>query len=186
MGKRAELELEAIRLYADGKEIPAISAAIGVSKNSLRAWKKRAGDEWDDARQVTRKSVIANTEDAASRVRRSREIAAQMLGDARSQSDLGLALNQALQSGIYDLIGRIQTIDIDDEETVSRAIDQVSTMTLSLGRLETAALRNMKNVQEIRKQALQDAADVVGEEARAQGMDEAQAEFWMKKVLTVV
>lgn len=38
---------------------------------------------------------------------------------------------------------------------------------------------------EARKAAIDEAAAVVGETARAQGMDEAQAEFWMKKVLGV-
>jgi hypothetical protein len=36
-----------------------------------------------------------------------------------------------------------------------------------------------------RKAALTSAANVIGEEARAQGMDAAQAEFWLKKVLSV-
>jgi hypothetical protein len=170
MGKRAELELEAIRLYAEGKEIPTISELISVSQNSLREWKKRAGNEWDEARQVTRTSVVANTEDARSRVRRSREIAAQIMGDSRSQSDMGLALNQALQSGIYDLIGQIQTIDIDDEDAVSRAIERVNMLTLSLGRLETAAFRNTKNEQEIRKKALEDAAKEVEKTAKQEGV----------------
>jgi len=185
MGKRAELELEAIRLYAEGKEIPAISDLIGVSQNSLREWKKRAGDEWDEARRVTRNSVVANTEDVGSRVRRSREIASKLLGDSRSQSDMGLALNQALQSGIYDLIGQIQTIDIDDEDAVSRAIERVNMLTLSLGRLETAAFRNTKNEQEIRKKALEDAADAVEKTAVQQGMNAEQAAFWRQQVLGV-
>jgi len=185
LGKRAELELEAIRLYADGKEIPAISDAIGVSENSLRQWKKRAGNEWDEARQVTRKSVITNTEDAASRVRRSREIASQILGDARSQSDMGMALNQALQSGLYDLIGQIQTIDIDDDDAVNRAIERVNLLTLALGRLETAAFRNTKNEQEIRKKALEDAAKAVETVAKKGGISEQTVQEIRRQILGI-
>ena len=189
MGKRAELELEAIRLYADGKEVPTISRQLGVSENSLYAWKKRAGNEWDDARQVTRKSVIANTEDAGSRVRRSKDIAAQLMGDARCRSDVGLGLNQALQSGIYDLIGLIQTINIDDEEAVSRSIERINMLSLTLGRLETSAFRNTKNEQEIRKnereKALNEAADSVEKAAVQQGMNAEQAAFWRQQVLGV-
>ncbi len=183
MGKRAELELEAIRLYAEGKEIPAIAETIGVSQNSLRDWKKRAGDEWDDARQVTRQSVIANTEDAGSRVRRSREIASQLMGDARSQSDLGLGLNQALQTGIYDLIGLIQTVDMADDDAINRAMERVNLLTLSLGRLETAAFRNTKNEQEIRKKALEEAAKTATSTARQAGVSEETVDAIWRDVL---
>ena len=44
MGKRAEKEQAAIELYAGGMEIPQVSAELGVSENSLREWRKRAGE----------------------------------------------------------------------------------------------------------------------------------------------
>jgi len=191
MGKRQELELEAIRLYADGLEIPEISKRSReedwyVSENTLRKWKDRAGNEWQDARKAARQSQLVSMEDVGSRLRRSREIASQLMGSAKHQSDMGMALNQALQTGIYDLIGQIQTIDVEDEAAIDAAIERVNMLTLSLSRLETSAFRNNKTVVEIRKQALGDAAQAVGEEARAQGMDDEQAEFWMKKILGVV
>jgi len=158
MGKRQELELDAIRLFAEGNEIPAISEQIGVSENSLRQWKKRAGTEWQDARKAARQSQLVSMEDVGSRLRRSREITSQLLGDARSQSEMGMALNQALQTGIYDLMGQIQTIDVEDGAAIDAAIERVNMLTLSLGRLETAAFRNNKTVVEIRKKALEDAA----------------------------
>jgi hypothetical protein len=161
MGKRQELELEAIRRYAAGEEIPAISEVIGVSENSLRKWKQRAGTEWQDARKAARQSRLASMEDVGKRIRRSQEITAQLLGDAKSQSGMGLVLNQALQTSIYDLIGQIQTLDVDDEDAINTALDRVNLLTLALGRLETAAFRNNKTVAEIRKQALVDAADAV-------------------------
>ena len=51
--------------------------------------------------------------------------------------------------------------------------------------LAKASINVKKFIQDARLKALTEAAAVVGEEARAQGMDEAQAEFWMKKILGV-
>jgi len=158
MGKRAELELDAIRLFAGGMEIPAISAAIGVSENSLRDWKKRAGNEWDEARTAARKINIANMEGVGARLGRTREITARLSGDSKNQSSMGLILNQTMQSAIYDLLGQLQTAGIEDFETMTSAINQINTLTLSLGRLEAAASVSVKRDAEIRKQALDDVA----------------------------
>lgn len=193
MGKR-DHELDAIRLYADGMEISDISKLSRdqgwyVSENSLRAWKKRAGTEWDDARAAARKTQLADMEDVGSRIRRSREIASQLMGSSKDQSAVGLVLNQTLQTMLYDLMNQMRTSEINPDEmgNISKLLVNLS---LVLGRTEQAASMNLKREQDIRKEerekALQDAAAVVGETARAQGMDDAQAEFWMKKILGVV
>lgn len=190
MSKRQELELQAIRLYADGKDIPEISQISRdenwyVSENTLRKWRDRAGTEWQDARKVTRQSTLVNLEDVGSRIRRAREIATQMTGSAKDQNDIGLMLNQGLQVMLYDLMGKINTASVDPDE-LGGLTKMINNLTLALGRTEQSMARNQKTVADIRKAALQAAANVIGEEARAQGMDEAQAEFWMKKVLGVV
>lgn len=184
MGKRADLENTAIRLYAEGSEIPQISIAIGVSENSLRKWKSRAGTEWEDARAACRKSYIGSFEEVGARLRRSREITAQLTGDIGNSGQMGLILNETIRTMLYDLFGQVQTAGIDGEK-MGATIDQLKGLALTLQRTEAAANLNVKREAEIRKQALADAADAIGEEARAQGMDEAQAEFWMKKVLGV-
>jgi hypothetical protein len=169
MGKR-DREIDAIRLYADGTEIPdiaKISKKEGwyVSENTLRDWKKKAGPEWDDARAAARKSSLVNMEDVGSRLRRSREIASQLMGDSKDQGAVGMVLNQALQTGIHDLIGQIQTINFGDDDAVDRNIERINKLTLSLGRTEQSASINQKREREIRKdereKALQDAADAV-------------------------
>lgn len=184
MGKRAELEPRAIELYVD-MEIPEISKALGVSENTLRKWKKWAGSEWDDARKAARKGLISSMEDVGARLRRSREITAQLSGDVANQGKMGMILNETLRTMMFDILNQVSTAEIDPEE-MGATISQLNKLTLMLQRAETATSRNMKNEQEIRKKALEDAAEVVGETARAQGMDEAQAEFWMKKILGVV
>lgn len=184
MGKRQELELEAMRRYAEGMEIPAISVEIGVSENSLRDWRKRAGTEWDDARRAARQSQIASMEDVGSRLRRSREIATQMMGSAKDQSAVGMVLNQTLQTMLYDLMSQIDTtaIDSDDMKNMSKLLGNFS---LILGRTEQSASINLKREQEIRKQALNDAADSVEKAAVQQGMNAEQAMFWRQQVLGV-
>lgn len=153
MGKRGELEIEAIRLYADGDEIPAISAKLDVSENSLRAWKKRAGKEWDTARRVARADSIVAIEDVGSRLRRSREIAAQLTKDATGQGGMGRVLNQTVQTLLYDLMDKIDTAGIDPGEMTKLIAD----FSLIVGRTEQSATINMKREAEIRKQALAEA-----------------------------
>jgi transposase-like protein len=173
MGKRQELELEAIRLFADGNEIPAIAGLIDVSENSLRDWKKRAGTEWQEARAAARKSQLTDMEDVGSRLRRSREIASQIIGSSKDQGAVGMVLNQTLQTMLYDLMNQMDTavIDPDDMGRMSKLLGNIS---LVLGRTEQAANINMKREREIRKdereQALQDAAETMSTTAAAAGV----------------
>lgn len=59
-GARARLEPLAFRMFAEGQTLDQISAALGVSRQSLSEWKsrtRRAGeelDEWDRAREQKR------------------------------------------------------------------------------------------------------------------------------------
>ena len=170
MGKRSEQEPEAIRLYAEGKETPQISAELGVSENSLRAWKKRAGSEWDEARAACRKGMVASFEDARARLRRSREITDRISGDLQSQGDMGAIINGALRTMMYDVVNQITTTDILDAEQMTATIDQMNRLTLMLNRAETAAERNRKTAKEIRKQALEDAAKTMEATAKQEGV----------------
>jgi hypothetical protein len=167
MGKRADMEFEAIRLYADGREIPAISQELDISENSLRAWKKRAGNEWDEARRDARKDQLTAMEDVGSRLRRSREITAQLTGDVKDQGTMGLVLNQTIQTMLYDLLGQMQTAEVVD---MSSSIDMMKGLALTLARTEQAAVLNQKREAEIRKLAIEQAADRAAHVAQAAGV----------------
>ena len=182
MGKRGEKEQQAIELYAGGMEIPALSTELGVSENSLRAWRRRAGDEWDTARSSFRKGVL---EDVGSRLTRARVAANALTGNAKDQGNLSLVLNQALQTMLWDVMGQMQTTDILDAEEMTASIDQIKGLALTLQRTEAAANLNIKRVAEIRKQAIGDVADVVEKAAVQQGMNAEQAAFWRSQVLGV-
>lgn len=121
------------------------------------------------------------------KLRQSRDVAEMYIAKvgAAPQGQMGLLINEILRTLAFDLSLKIQDAALDDPETLAATIDQVKALALAVQRLEQSATINVKRAAEIRKQALADAANAVGEEARAQGMDEAQAEFWMKKVLGV-
>lgn len=165
MGKRSELEPAAIRLYADGMEIPQIAAELGVSENSLREWKKRAGKEWDEARANFRKGQVASFEDVGRRVQRAREIADRISVDARIQGKVGSVLNQSLQTMVYDVMEQMQTTGILDPETMTATIDQMKGLALTIQRMETAANQNLKREAEIRKQTIEAAVTEVKKKA---------------------
>jgi hypothetical protein len=170
MGKRAEMEQVAIQLYAEGKEIPQISIELEVSENSLREWKKRAGNEWDEARAVCRKAFLAGMESVGSRLSRSRDIAATITGDAKNQGKVGLVLNQAIQTMIYDIIGQLQTVEILDAEAMTASIEQVKGLSLILQRSEASAALNLKREADIRKLTLEQAAETVEKTAKLEGV----------------
>ena len=172
MGKRAELEQQAIEQYAGGSEIPQISKELGVSENSLRTWKKRAGDEWDEARAVCRKGMLASMEDVGSRLRRSREIAAALGGQAglQSQGQMGQVVNELLRSLLFDLTAKVQTAGILDGEEMAATIDQLKGLALTMHRLEGAANLNLKREAEIKKQVLEQAVETVEKTAQLEGV----------------
>jgi hypothetical protein len=185
LGKRAELEIEAIRLYADGMEIPAISTAIGVSENSLRDWKKRAGTEWDDARRAARVDQIAAIEDVGSRMRRSRELAAKLQGSAKDQGTMGLILNQTLQTMLYDLMGQVQTTGLIDGENMGATLAQVDIMTRALQRIEQSAGLNLKREAEIRQQERERAAEQVDKIAKKGGLSSSTVQEIRRQILGI-
>lgn len=140
--------------------------------------------------RVTKSAVnryAVKMEDVGAKIRQSREVAEMMIGKlgAAPQGQTGLLINEMLRSMAFDLVLKIQDADIADPEIMSATIDQVKNLALAIQRLEQSASINVKREGEIRKQALQDAANVVQETAHAQGMSEEQQEFWMKKILGV-
>jgi len=186
MGKRAENEQQAIELFASGREIPQIAVEIGVSENSLRTWKKRAGTEWDDARAAARKKMLEGMESVGARLRRSRELAATLGGKASLQGsgDMGQVTNELLRTLLWDISAQVQTASLDPEE-MKGTIKQLTNLCLGVQRLEAASNLSVKREGEIRKQAIKDVADVVEQTAVQMGQDAEQAAFWRQKVLGV-
>ena len=171
MGKRAGKEQSAIELYAGGTEIPQIAIELSVSENSLRTWKKRAGNEWDEARAACRKGMLASMEDVGSRLRRSREIAAALGGKASLQGsgEMGQVTNELLRTLLWDISAQVQTTALDPEE-MKGTIKQLTNLCLGVQRLEAASNLNLKREAEIRKQAFEQAAETVEKTALLEGV----------------
>lgn len=173
------------------KRVPQNEAVkrINLILESLRA----AGDPevLDEScpKQLSKSAVnryVVNMEEIGEDLRQSREIADMWIGKLGEapQGNVGMLAIEIVRTMAFELSMTIKRGGMD-AESAPDTIKMVKDLALTCMRLEKSASDNMKREAEIRKQALQDAAAIVGDEARAQGMDAAQAEFWMKKVLGV-
>ncbi|PLY02759.1 MAG: hypothetical protein C0622_05265 [Desulfuromonas sp.] len=120
------------------------------------------------------------------RMREGRQFADQLMSyvGANQQTQFGQLINQMLHGITFELAGNLQDID-QNPENIPVIIEMVKDLALTGQRLEKAAQLNAAREKEIRQQALEEAAQAVGDEARAQGMTDEQADFWRRKVLGV-
>ncbi|SHH33586.1 DUF3486 family protein [Desulfofustis glycolicus] len=123
---------------------------------------------------------------AGEKLQQSREIAKMWIGKlgAAPQGQVGNLVNEVLRTLAFDLSLKLQDAELN-EETIPDVIHNLKALALAAQRLEASATLNVKREAEIRKQALEQAAAAVEDEARAQGMDAEQADFWRRKVLGV-
>lgn len=140
--------------------------------------------------RVTKSSVnryAVKMEEVGAKLRQSREIAEMYIArvGASPQGQTGLLINEMLRSMAFDLTLRLQDADITDPETMSATIDQLKALALGMQRLEQSATINVKRENEIRKQALTDAAEAVEKAAVQKGMNAEEASFWRQQVLGV-
>lgn len=116
------------------------------------------------------------------RIRQSREISKMWIGKlgAEPQGEVGKLLNEMVRNLAFD----ITTEMLDGDAPIEPKM--LKDLAIAIERLERAASENVRREEEIRKKALEEAAERAGEAARAQGMDADQARFWREKVLGVV
>ena len=120
------------------------------------------------------------------KLQQSREIAKMWIGKlgAAPQGQVGNLVNEILRTLAFDLSLKLQDAELN-EESIPGVIGNLKALALAVQRLEASSTMNVKREKEIRLLALEQAAAVVEDEARAQGMDAEQAEFWRRKVLGV-
>ena len=116
--------------------------------------------------RVTKSSVnryAQRMEEVGAKLRQSREVAQMYIAHvgAAPQGQTGLLINEMLRSMAFELSLKLQDTDLENPENMSATIDQVKALALAVQRLEQSATINVKRESEIRKQALQDAADNV-------------------------
>jgi len=116
--------------------------------------------------RVTKSSVnryALKMEEVGAKIRQGREMAEMWIGKfgASPQGQLGLLITEMLRTLAYDLSLKLQDADIESPETLAATIDQVKALALGVQRLEQSTTLNVKREAEIRKQALQDAAEAL-------------------------
>lgn len=120
------------------------------------------------------------------KLRQSREVAEMWIGKlgAAPQGKLGHLVNETLRTLSFDLALKLQDAELT-EESLPGVIAQLKALALAAQRLEASSTLNVKREAEIRKQALEKAADVVEETATQRGYSVEEARFWREKVLGV-
>ena len=78
---------------------------------------------------------------------------------AAPQGQTGLAINEILRTMACELSEKLLDADLENPETMAATIDQVKSLALAVQRLEQSASINVKRDGEIKKAALQEAAN---------------------------
>lgn len=126
-------------------------------------------------------------------IRESREMAEIWIGKlgAAPQSQVANLTSEIIRNSLIDLSLAIQqmTMNQSDPEVVAGAVKMIKDLAFSHEKLEKAVSettnREAKIKEQARKEALEEAAANAEGAARAQGMDEAQVNFWRNKVLGI-
>ncbi len=125
-------------------------------------------------------------EKVGERMRQSREISRMWMAKLgnQPQGQLGSMLNEMLRTVVFDLVMQLQDQEID-EKTAPKLIKPINTLALTLSRLEKAASDNQKREDEIRKQAMQEAAEAVDQQAKQAGLTKEAADQIKSEILGI-
>lgn len=119
-------------------------------------------------------------------LQQSREIADMWVGKfgASPSGNVGMLAVEIIRTMSFEMAMMVKRGGIDPE-SAPETIKMLKDLALTSMRLEKSASDNLKREQEIRKLALQDAADNVEKAAVQQGLNAEQAAFWRQQVLGV-
>ncbi|QOX79805.1 DUF3486 family protein [Trichlorobacter lovleyi] len=125
--------------------------------------------------RVTKSSVnryAVKMKEIGDKLRQSREVAQMYIAQvgAAPQGQTGLLINEMLRSMAFELSLKMQEADVEDPEAMSATIGQLKNLALTMQRLEQSATINVKREAEIRKQAVEQAADKAADVAQAAGV----------------
>jgi len=120
-------------------------------------------------------------EEVGKKLKQSREIAQMWIGrlGAEPQGEVGKLLNEMVRTLAFEATMNMA----EGEEPVQPRM--LKDLSIAIERLERAATTNIKREEEIRKRALEEAADVVEETAIQLGNDEEQVRYFREKLLGV-
>ncbi|WP_298438025.1 DUF3486 family protein [Geobacter sp.] len=119
------------------------------------------------------------------KLRQSRDVASMFIArvGAAPQGQMGLLINEILRTLAFDISLKIQDADLKEPETLAATIDQVKALALAVQRLEQSATINVKRENEIRKAALEQAAEAVEKTAKQAGVSAEAIQMIRRDVL---
>jgi hypothetical protein len=125
--------------------------------------------------RVTKSAVnryAVRMEEVGAKLRQSREVASMFISHvgAAPQGQTGLLINEMLRSMAFELSLKMQEADMDDPEAMSATISQIKNLSLTMQRLEQSATINVKREGEIKRQALESAAETMEKTAKSEGV----------------
>ncbi|WP_429885367.1 DUF3486 family protein [Geoalkalibacter halelectricus] len=143
--------------------------------NGVLAALREQGALPEEAPEKLSKSAVnrysLDMEEAGRRLRQSREIAQVWIGKlgAAPQGQVGQLVNEILRTLSFDMALLLQRGEVDAENAPA-VVEMLKGLSLTMQRLEQAANLNTKREQEIRKQALEEAANAVDATAKEAGV----------------
>lgn len=149
----------------------------------LEAWLKRQGFAISkSALHRYGEDLQADFEQTMADVKKATELArAYVAGDADEQAALLDASARIAQEQLLRILIALRQVAAEPD----KAAKHVAQVTRALADLGRASISQKKWAAEVRRKALEDAAETIEETARAQGMTEDQARFWREKVLGI-
>jgi len=104
---------------------------------------------------------------------------------SENRQNLGKVINQQMRVAIFDLMGEFEEILADPETKSVEAADILYKISRGLKELEQAEKLNAERTQHIRQEALVDAAEIAGKEAKSAGLNEEAVEIIKHKILGI-
>ena len=128
-----------------------------------------------DPQRVTKSAVnryAVRMEEVGTKLRQSREVAQMYIAQvgAAPQGQTGLLINEMLRSMAFEMSLKMQDADVEDPEAMSATINQLKNLALTMQRLEQSATINVKREGEIKKAALEEAANKMEATAKSEGV----------------
>jgi hypothetical protein len=98
---------------------------------------------------------------------------------------LGKVVNEQIRLAVFDLIGEIEEIREDPDIKTPMIADMLYKLSRGLKELEAAEKLNAERTENIRKAALAEAAEIVEQEAKTAGLDDAALDIIKRKILGI-
>ncbi|MDR3146841.1 MAG: DUF3486 family protein, partial [Treponema sp.] len=98
---------------------------------------------------------------------------------------LGKVVNEQIRLAVFDLIGEIEEVSADPEIKKTEIADMLYKLSRGLKELEAAEKLNAERTESIRKAALAEAAEIVEQEIKGTGLNEAKVQEIKHKILGI-